>query len=168
MAYHEAGHAVASWYEHLPISEVTIVPSAEHGTAGHVLHGESPKSFRPDIASQTDARNRARVEAHARVALAGTFAERLVSRRVSAHSWSSDREHAVDMLDYLVGSHDELEAYVKLLVVQARQLVQLDYLRPAIDALATALLDRPRLSGRTARKIIRSAIEASVTHRDDT
>lgn len=157
-AYHEAGHALAAWHGRLPIRECSIVPDDGAGTLGHVTHHPSPTSFQPDVASATELRNRARIEAHVVTSLAGTFAARLVSARVSSASWETDRNAAVDLLDYLVGSKEELQAYLGWLTVRARQLAQAEHLRPALDALAAALLEHRRLSGREARRIIRDAL----------
>ncbi len=38
VAYHEAGHAVAAFYLHMPVYKATIKPDSERGTDGHVRH----------------------------------------------------------------------------------------------------------------------------------
>lgn len=65
---------------------------------------------------------------------------------------------ALRLLGYLVGSAEELDACLKLMNIQARQLIAMDFWRPAIDAIASDLLARRRLSGRRARRIIRDAV----------
>ncbi len=81
-----------------------------------------------------------------------------MSTRVSRASWASDRAAAVDLVSHLCGSDEELDAYVKLLEIRARQLAQGPALRPALDALVETLLERRRLSGREARRIMRDAL----------
>jgi hypothetical protein len=90
--------------------------------------------------------------------LAGTYAERLVTWRVSSESWEADRRRAWDWIGPYCGSQEEVEAYLALLNIRARGLAQWQLYRPALDARATALLERRRISGRAARKIIRSAL----------
>jgi hypothetical protein len=41
VAYHEAGHAVASWHLHLKINGATIIPEGD--SLGHVSHPPIPK-----------------------------------------------------------------------------------------------------------------------------
>jgi len=153
-AYHEAGHAVAAWHEHLPIRAVSVI--ADDDTLGRVHHPPSPASFRPDI--DAGPRARTRIEAHAIAFLAGTHAERLVVQRVSDASWSEDRRRAGALLSYLCGSAEEEGAYWNLMNIRARGLMKQDQLRPALDALAAALLEHRRLSGRRARQIILEAL----------
>ncbi len=155
-AYHEAGHAVAARWQNVKFKEVSILP--RNDTSGHVTPTSPPRWFEPDVRS--DERSHRRVEAQARVMLAGVAAE---ARFKGRHDWrgaSSDLGQAVFLLHYICGSNGELEAYVKLIRIQARGLVEAHW--NEVQAVAQALLDRERLTAAEVVEIIAGLDRAKV------
>ena len=99
-----------------------------------------------------------RLENAALVCLAGPAAERRFNPKGFRHAGSSgDRRHAIDLLSYLTGSAEELEAYLGLVAVRARQFVADPRTWFLIDRLAARLLERPELTGNEVRRAIRAA-----------
>ncbi|MEE9598126.1 MAG: hypothetical protein V3V96_15250, partial [Acidiferrobacterales bacterium] len=72
-----------------------------------------------------------------------------------AHA-EDDWQQAVDLLSYFVVSHEELEAYFRLLEIQTRNLLGLDFIWKSITNLATVLLGCQTLSGAEANRIIQA------------
>ena len=69
----------------------------------------------------------------------------------------SDYDQAVRVMDHFVGSNEELEAYIELLKIRARQLVRHPALSKCIEALAAKLAASGSLSREEAMKEIRGA-----------
>jgi ATP-dependent Zn protease len=150
-AYHEAGHAVAAFFEHLAIKSVTVVP--DEGSFGKVKHYRTP-SFRPDV--NADARTNQRVLAHMLVDLAGPAAEREIGGRAFRHATShQDYQNAADLATRLCGSDESVNALLRWVGVCARDLVRTRW--PMIELLAKALLTRRTLNGRQVREVILAA-----------
>lgn len=152
-AYHEAGHAVVAWYNDINLGVITLgAPEDETGRARHVnpLQGV-------DTAWGTTVADRIRMEQLVGVCLAGPLAQRKFSlvgfRRAHAED---DWQQAGDLLSYFVVSHEELEAYFRLLEIQTRNLLDLDFIWKSITNLATVLLERRTLSGAEANRIIQA------------
>jgi hypothetical protein len=150
-AYHEAGHAVVAWYHNIDLEVVTLgTPEDEMGRTRHVnpLQGV-------DTAWGTSVADRMRMEQLVGVCLAGPLAQRKFSlvgfRRAHAED---DWQQAVDLLSYFVVSHEELEAYFRLLEIQTRNLLDLDFIWKSITNLATVLLECRTLSGAEVNRII--------------
>lgn len=150
-AYHEAGHAVIAWYHDINLETITLdAPYDEMGRARHVnpLQGV-------DTAWGTTVADRMRMEQLVSVCLAGPLAQRKFSlvgfRRTHAED---DWQQAVDLLSYFVVCHEELEAYFRLLEVQTRNLLELDFIWQSISNLATVLLEHQTLSGAEINRII--------------
>lgn len=147
-AYHEAGHAVVAHYERVRYRYATIRPGED--SFGHVLFRHPGKWFQPDM--EKDARHRGYIERVARVDFAGLAAE---ARFKGRHNWrgaSHDLHDAVNLLDYICGSNEEVEAYVNLMRVQARGLVEWHW--NEVQAIADALLVRERLTAAEIAEII--------------
>ena len=150
-AYHEAGHAVVAWYHNINLEVISLgAPDDEMGRTRHVTPLQGV-----DTAWGTTVADRIRMERLVGVCLAGPLAQRKFSlvgfRRAHAED---DWQQAVDLLSYFVVSHEELEAYFRLLEIQTRNLLDLDFVWKSIANLATVLLERQTLSGAEANRII--------------
>jgi ATP-dependent Zn protease len=151
-AYHEAGHAVVAVLLGVGLRKrgVSIIPDVEDDTAGRV-HTRSSLRGNPEY----DNSRRIRFNAEDRVVvkLAGIEAQRRFNpRSVRNYHGSSDFRTAIDLLCYFVGSDAELNAYVRLLRLRARQTVQQFWVD--IEAVAAALMEKKRLSGPEVKAII--------------
>lgn len=161
-AFHEAGHAVACIHERVALSTVSITP--KEGSDGRIIHRHLLS--RCPIDSDTSTRNRLRMERMVRMALAGPAAQRRFSPRSIRHYHSADDyKKAVDLVQYFVGSDEELEAYIKLLEVQAESFLNKPGVWDQITALATALLKEGTLPSQRVRSIVRTALERSLGSR---
>jgi hypothetical protein len=153
-AYHEAGHAVAAFFLNLTIGRrgVTIVPNQEEHTFGtaHVL-----PQLRDNPEYATQARTHVRIEKIAVMYLAGDAAERKFSRR-RRFGAEQDRRHAVDLLDYLSGSPEILQARLKLADLEATHLVTLRWNQ--IVAVANALVEHNTLTAQEVGEAISRAL----------
>jgi hypothetical protein len=154
-AYHEAGHAVAAYWFKRSFRHVSIAPSQDN--LGHVLFADFSKGFRPDL-ERTPAVIR-QAERNALISLAGPAAERISTGRNDHHGARGDYSNAADMLNYLAGSDNELNAYLELIRVRAADFVKLPWITCAIEALVDGLLSRRTLGSASARNIIKQAID---------
>jgi hypothetical protein len=159
-AYHEAGHAVASYYLHVALSSVTIIP--EEDSLGHIKH---PKlnNFEPEWDNSLKVVDRA--ERMILVFFAGQVAE---GRFANRHNWKGSREdwhEAVNMASYFAGNNEVLQAYVNYLWARAKTLFNLPWLWAAVEAVAKELLIRKKMGSRLTRKIIRKTIDDCYTKR---
>lgn len=154
-ACHQAGHAVAAWYHNIDVKLITIKPASD--ALGRAQHPNPLQGV--DTAWDTSTRARIRMERLVSVCLAGPLAQRKFSlvgfRRSHAED---DWQQAVDLLSYFVVSHEELEAYFRLLQIQTQNLLSLDFVWQNVLNLATVLLKRETLSGAEANRIIEETI----------
>ncbi|MFQ5759553.1 MAG: hypothetical protein ACE5HM_01120 [Acidiferrobacterales bacterium] len=150
-AYHEAGHAVVAWYHNINLEVITL--GAAEDEIGRTRHVDPLQGV--DTAWGPTVADRIRMEQLVSVCLAGPLAQRKFSlvgfRRAHAED---DWQQAVDLLSYFVVTHEELEAYFRLLEVQTRNLLDLDFIWKSITNLATVLLEYQTLSGAEANRII--------------
>lgn len=181
-AYHEAGHAVASYLLHIPISYVTIIPDED--SLGHVknpLPNLDPDKF--DISREAVERycrdgtspfppelNRYHTEnitlkiadwreRKILVSFAGQVAE---GRFANRHNWIGSRDDwysGIDTAKSLAGGGEILQKYVDYLWARAKTLFNLPWLWVAVEAVAKELLIRKKMGNRLTRKIIRKAID---------
>jgi len=110
-AYHEAGHAVAAFEMKRSFRHVTIEPDEE--SLGHIMFTKFRDSFRPDIDSYSKIRNP--LEKAIITALAGPIAEQIFSGRKNLIGAGGDFHNASEYADYLCGSREESEAFIKWL-----------------------------------------------------
>ncbi len=157
-AYHEAGHVVAHVALHLPFLEVSILPTGN--TLGQCTY-KLPPQFNPEL--DYDLRNQRRCEHIIIAALAGHAAERRFMRRSNWPQSSHDLALAANIALYMAGSSEAASAYVNWLRYKADGLIGNPGWWSVIEALASELLRRRRMSSRQARTIIREAKEAIVT-----
>jgi hypothetical protein len=154
-AYHEAGHAVMAYHVRRRFKYVTI--EQEEDSLGHILLSRWPKGIEPGIDSG------ARVENYLKnsilIDLAGHAAERLFKGRNNWVGSRQDVQTAVEFADYVCGSNEESQAYVKWLFIKARNIIRLEPYWDSIKALAKELLIKKKIGYMAARKIIKDASE---------
>ncbi len=152
-AHHEAGHAVAAFSQDVKINAISILPDGQ--SKGHIIHANPLRGIALDIDNST--RARLRIEKAVRVALAGPIAEREWGRRNGrCPHWKvgaeQDHGRAMDLISRIAGSREEANAYLRLLEIQTKQIVNSHWQR--IGCIARLLLER----GELRRKDIRQAL----------
>lgn len=161
-AVHEAGHAVAAFKVGMRTKALSIVADGE--SLGH----HRPHPYFAGVNPELDGSPRVqrRLENAALVYLAGAAAERRFSPKGFRHAGSSgDRHQAIELLSYLTGSNEELEAYLRLVDVRARQLVADPLNWFLINGLAARLLERQELTGDEVLRAIRAAYDEDFKRR---
>jgi hypothetical protein len=149
-AYHEAGHAAAAWFLKIGLRSKGVSIVADDSTAGRCnARLRLPKS--PEV-NNSD-RMRLRAERRTIFLLAGMESQRKYDPRSVRHYHAHiDYSNAVDLMSYFVHDDEELEVYLRLLVIRTRQLVAL--LWPRIQHLAGSLLERDSLTGTEAVAVL--------------
>ena len=152
-AYHEAGHAVACYFLHLPFKYVTIEPEGD--TLGHLKPFPSPKSFNPEI--DDEIKTLIRIEKNIITYYAGKAVEFILTKK-SNKIVGSDDQNAWDLACYYCGGPEETEAFLKWMWERTINWVQNpDFHWDAVEALAQELLKKSRLTSKEARQIIKAA-----------
>ena len=157
-AFHEAGHAVMAFFEHLRVDEISIVENDD--SKGRTRHEDPLRNIHLDI----DGSNRARLRAEAaiRVALAGPIAQRLHSPKgYRRYHGDFDHRQASEIISDITGSTEEANAYMRLLEIQTKQALGMKW--PIVQHLAEALLERRRLSAKEIRTAIRDGYDLAAT-----
>src|ERR1700682_5391481 len=117
MAFHEAGHAVACIYEHVPLSTVSIVPDED--SSGRVLHRNILQGC--NIEWENKPHHRLRMERMVCTALAGPAAHRRFSPKGYWHYHGKDElKSAFGLIYFFTGNEEEVKSYFHLLEVQTR------------------------------------------------
>ena len=150
-AYHEAGHAVASWHVHAPTKNLSIIP--DDSSLGQHFSGPYFAGVNPEF--DDSPRCQRRLENKALVFLAGPAAQ----RRFNPHGYrhydgKSDYHEAIDLLSYIAFEREELGAYIRLIEIRARNFVGRPNMWAAIEAVAAALLDRREIPVKEIKSII--------------
>jgi hypothetical protein len=151
---HEAGHVFAAFRLRVPFKSVSIEPDDD--SLGRLVNERL--RIREIEWYSMPPRTRDRLERLAMVSLAGEYGERLVSKRVSPHSGSIDRRNVARVIVHLCGSTEEATPYVRWLDARTKAMINAAHNRPAIDAVAAALLERRTLSAREAAETIINAL----------
>ena len=153
-AYHEAGHAVASYFHHIPFSSITIIP--EEDCLGCLKHPEPKNPFHEfdDITlKKADW-----IEKMILVRLTGQIAEWKFANR---HNWKGSGEDwhwAIEEASLLMGGGEVLQKYMDYMWARAKTLFNVPWCWTAIEAVAKELLIRKKMENRLTRKIIKKAI----------
>src|SRR5688572_6474495 len=100
-AYHEAGHAVASFFLDVKIRKVSIVPDRERGTLGSVHNGRFGSNLHPDV--ELGLKGRDTLEKHIRICYAGALAEKRVRGRGNWVGARTDHRSAMELSDHVNG-----------------------------------------------------------------
>ena len=159
VAYHEAGHAVASYVFRQRFHYVTIKADDEQESAGHLKSVLVKTMAKWEYSEGWPEMYRARLERLAMSSLAGVVAEGLMTGR---HSWvraSKDTRTALDMVSPLTnGDLEEAARYRDWLTCRVRRLLSPAHYQRSIKAVAHALLRNETVSYSEARAIIERAI----------
>jgi hypothetical protein len=158
-AYHEAGHAVVAWLQGVGLKRISIV--RDKSTHGHMRHRSMFGGMPPPDSVEPGASAKFRLEKKARICLAGPLAQKKFNSR-TYRSWhgSTDHEDAIDFLDYLTQSQEELAAYRKLVEIQTLGMLNLHW--PLVEAVAAALLERRTFRGPEFKNVIQALSGSSV------
>jgi hypothetical protein len=157
-AYHEAGHAVASYLVHRRLACVSIIPNPVDHTLGHCEY-RNLANFKPDAPMNN--RLRAQIEKLIIVLLAGAIAERLRAGSVYRNGSEEDIRLAYDAAIYLFGEDKEARTFVNWLSAHTKNLLASGPQWAAVEAFAIELTERKFIGERLARQIIRKALAAS-------
>ena len=156
-AYHEAGHAVASYLVHRRLAYVSIVPNPIDHTLGHCEY-RNLATFKPD--APINGRFRAQIEKLIMVLLAGAMAERLRTGRIYRKGSEDDMKQAYEAAMCLFDEKKEARAFVNWLWERTRNILSYGPHWAAVETLATELSERRFIGERLAHQIIRGSIEA--------
>jgi ATP-dependent Zn protease len=154
-AYHEAGHMVAAWRQHLKIRRATIIPAEDY--TGRVEHESPLRGIRLDI----DGSDRAALKAEKAIliCLAGPAAQRRFRRSSwRTHHGAGDHEIASDLALRLQGSGKIATAYLGYLQLRADSLVESNW--NFVELFAQRLLELKTLEYREIRYLIDEFLKA--------
>lgn len=162
-AYHEAGHAVMAWRLGVGLRRTSIVPNKADNSAGHVLNRRLSRGTLEEIEfADPFSSSRLRAEKQVMVSMAGVLAQRRFNRR-SFRSWhgSRDEEKITVILEpYAISNDGGLDLRPHYVLLRGWTEMTLSRVWSAVEAVANALLERRRLSGKEVRAVINAAIEA--------
>jgi hypothetical protein len=157
VAYHEAGHAVvARHFFRLSEEGVSIIP--EQGQQEGITHINFPaRCFRPKDNEYITGRSRRTCETFALISLAAYLSpQRSRASSYRIHHSEQDRKEALDVLTHTTEAKEEVDAGMRLLELQARNLV--NRMWPKIEAVATALMERRHLTKSEVEQIAWEAV----------
>jgi ATP-dependent Zn protease len=138
-AYHEAGHAMLAWALGLPVLKASIV--GDSVAKGRVTTRTAPLSPAESPLSPGNPallRKRDLMERRAMQALAGRLAQERATGRSDRIGGLSDESAAMIAMAQVTTSPEERTAYLHLLKVRARFLLDLWW--ESVEAIATGLL----------------------------
>lgn len=151
-AYHEAGHAVATYFLGRAgrVKRVTIVPDPKQDTLGCMHHAGARRRFRPDI--DWDGATRLRLEAEIMILLAGGIAEARATGPRAPGGCTRDDEHAADLALYAGASERQADPFLKWLEIRTEELIATRWAQ--VEAVAAALLRRGTLDEHALRRLL--------------
>ncbi len=155
-AYHEAGHAVASYLVKRRLSYVTIEPNSEKHTLGHCEY-RNLAIFKPDAVLTGRLRNQ--IEKLIIVLLAGAVAERLKFGRTYWIGSENDTTQAHDLAIYLCNEDKEAGAFINWLWQRTRNILEFGPHWAAVEAISEELMKSKYISERQTRKIIGTTLQ---------
>jgi len=152
-AYHEAGHAVACYSLRRRFERVSILRHQAKGTVGHVPFDPGEQSDPP-----TDRERRAekRFEHELVIHLAGMAACSVLAGR---RSWrGDDLDRARQLAAARCSSGEEVEAYLKWLLIRTENELRMPVWWRMVETLAAELLKRKQLPYTAARWVMESTL----------
>ena len=152
-AFHEAGHAVAAYHQHVRLRRISIGRDDDKALGWLELWPTRAGSDRAGDFSRANA-----VERNIIVLLAGAQAERMSIGRPNPRGGGLDFYEAIRQAGHVCRTSEEMSAYLRWLQLRVRALVETETWRRPIEALAAHLLQRRQLGARETRAIIRGAI----------
>lgn len=152
IAFHEAGHAVMCWCEGVAVRTISILPEDEVESLDSI--SDTGSHCHMDLDPRP--KKRSRMEKLVKVCLAGPYAQRRYQPR--SH-WRADGEYdfgsAAELINSFTGSDREAEAYLHLLEIQTQQELEHENIWMRVEALASALVEKKKLSARKIRSILK-------------
>lgn len=159
IAYHEAGHAIATVALGHRVKSVTIKPGTDY--LGQSERYGIPWGIRNRLdAGDVTGTAKRWIETETVIALAGRHAGRIVTRRNNWIGARSDTERAGYLGAMVTDSAREADAYLKLMDIRAEQLVNHPKWKACIKAVARELLRHETLSGQDVRLILANTLDA--------
>lgn len=158
-AYHEAGHAVISFFQKKRFQTVSIIPIED--SLGRVSnYKEDAKKFIDQLENELfTLRIRKQIEDRIMILFAGNIAEKLAAGRYNMVGSGSDYHQAFDLLFHISGSTEEGNAYAKWLFIRTKNHLSVSHIWPIVEALARELLEKQEIGYKTARRIIQDEID---------
>jgi len=157
-AYHEAGHAVAALLLGLPLEEVSISTDAEHELVGGTHCRPRLAHLDPDTHwGRVTPEDAGQLRAAIMVSCAGPLAEARCTGRFTWRCGEGDRETAMEYARYVRHDPAAFQAYLDALFRQTTELIYAPQTWPLVEAVARALLERGRLDGPQARRLVEQA-----------
>jgi len=148
VAIHEAGHAVMHYLEHVPFESVTIVPDPELRADGAVHPRVGPLSLWDRQRPKT-----------IRILMGGKVAEEFFTGKPVKRACQGDLNLAACIADELAEERaSDADALLAAAYVTARNVLAVASVWAAVEALASALMERRKLSARQAYRVIRAAL----------
>jgi ATP-dependent Zn protease len=165
-AYHEAGHAVVAWAVRRPFKRVTIVAAEDY--LGMLLQERFSQTMAETIEFGTlTARYRERVEAGMMTALGGGVAATKFCGGDEKRGWRGTEQDIGIAGDYAMkgtGGENEVQPYMDWLLARTENLVNMNHIWVAVEAVAKALIEKQTLNQRQVRDIILDAQFARFHH----
>jgi hypothetical protein len=156
-AHHEAGHAITARELFLGVTSVSIEPTGD--TLGQMSTTEGGEPFSPTPFSAFDDRG-ALAEKQLTGLMAGPIAEALysaspVTTRERDRHWSfDDLRKAEEVCGRLTQSPEAQRAYYDWLFYRTRDFLRTPLVWSSVQAVAAALLERGRLTGKEMDAVI--------------
>jgi hypothetical protein len=155
-AYHEAGHAVMAFKLGITFGRRGVSIDADERSEGRFWH--SGRIGGDPTVQMTD-RMYCNIERQVMVCLAGINSQRRYRKSsVRRYHANSDYEQAIDLLFHAAGTTEEVNLWHKLLLCRVKSVVESPMWWFVIGELASALLQKRRLSRREAEEVIRGAM----------
>lgn len=153
VAYHEAGHAVASLALRRAIRFVSIVPEAE--TLGRLKLTKAPATMRLDI--DAEHRTKAWIEREILITFAGPAAEAHFTGRRNHIGAAGDFKQAVDIASYHHGLGKVLTKYLDYMMARSEAFITAAQQWVQVERLVEFLLEERHLQPKRVREICRTA-----------
>jgi len=134
VCYHESGHAVIQYLLGLKSTGIIIDPVKKYGKCSH--------DHRPNIGVEIPSWRIPEVEREVLHLAGGTAAEWVLTGVKECDRQSADYRYSVEMLTPICENEEEIDAYVALLLVRAKNLLSKTENWKAVVELADALIVR--------------------------
>jgi hypothetical protein len=148
LAYRRAGHAVARCTQGGPVPDLSLEPPGQSATAT----GDLPRGWEIDLGSR--ARHRTELEMIARWTGLAAESRACFGDREPPDGWGPAREPIAALGRRVTRSLDENDAYLEWLRRRALGLLDIAPIWAAIEAVATALLEKEEVSSGEAVEIV--------------
>jgi hypothetical protein len=156
-AHHEAGHAVVAMLQGMQVRSISVERTNDSGGETDLQEIGMPIEELGQIVEDGRRPTACEIiilEQHVRMSLAGEIAQfHFAPKSVHDFHASFDMKF-LEFLNRIAGSEREVNAWTELLRIQTELLINRHW--KMIEAIATALLDRERLTGDEALEVLRT------------